>query len=153
MILGVFGAPTHHFPITSCKECTLERNWGSRPRDPDFSFPSVFSLFLLSSVTHQKKMEVEETAQRWSWKANTEKRGMTSHYGVRAVWWCCMPAAPKIHPGAIAHPPSGRKITGGRVGCMHCLERSVWVPSCQPRIFIWSLQAQNVLRTSGLLIG
>lgn len=54
MILGVFVAPTHDFPNTICKECTLERNWGSRLRDPDFSFPSVFSLFLFSSVTHQK---------------------------------------------------------------------------------------------------
>lgn len=89
MILGVFVAPTHHFPIAICKECTLERNWGSRLQDPDFSFPSVFSLFLLSSVTHQKngsggncseiKLKSKQRKKGWLHTPGSEQSGDAAH--------------------------------------------------------------------------
>lgn len=90
-------------------------------------------------------MELEETAQRLRRKANRgKKRGWFHTVESEQAG----DAAPKIHPGGIAHPSSGRKITGWAP----CTDQKTLYESINAKIFTWSLQAQNVLRTSGLII-
>lgn len=70
-------------------------------------------------------MELEETAQRLRRKANRGKKGMISHCGVWAGWWCCSQNSPWWHC------PSILGEENHRVGSMHWSENPLWVHQCQ----------------------